>query len=186
MKPERDKQISKYLATHLRHEPQRIGLALDAHGWVAVDDLLRAAAVHGFPIGPTELEQVVAANDKQRYAFDAAGTRIRAQQGHSVPVDLDLPATDPPPWLYHGTVARFLTAIRDDGLRPMNRQAVHLSPDRQTAQRVGARRGRPVVLAVDAAAMHADGHVFRVSGNGVWLVDAVPPAYLSFREPSGR
>ncbi len=186
MNAERDKRISKYLAKHLRHEPQRLGITLDAHGWVAVEDLLRAAVAHGFPIGRAELEEVVASNDKQRYALDAAGTRIRALQGHSVPLELGLPPTEPPPWLYHGTVARFLPAIRRDGLRPMSRHAVHLSPDREAAQRVGSRRGRPVVLPVHAEAMHADGQVFRVSGNGVWLVDAVPAVYLSFREPSGR
>jgi putative RNA 2'-phosphotransferase len=179
-------RVSKYLATHLRHAPQRIGLTLDAHGWAAVDDLLRAAAAHGFPISRAELEEVVASNDKQRFAFDATRTRIRAQQGHSVPVELDLPVTEPPPWLYHGTVARFLPAIRRDGLRPMNRHAVHLSPDREAAERVGARRGPAVVLSVAAGAMHADGHVFRRSGNGVWLVDAVPGAYLSFGERRGR
>lgn len=171
-------KISKYLARHLRHDPGRIGLVLDTGGWAGVEDLLRAAAAHGFPFTRAELEEVVATNDKRRYVLDADRDRVRASQGHSVPVDLDLPAAEPPAWLYHGTVGRFLDAIRDQGLRPMNRHAVHLSPDRATASRVGARRGRPVVLPVDAGAMHRDGHVFRVSENGVWLVAAVPPAYL--------
>ncbi|KAA9378531.1 RNA 2'-phosphotransferase [Microbispora cellulosiformans] len=169
-------RVSKYLAKHLRHEPERIGIELDAHGWVAVDTLLTAAAAHGFPISRAELEQVVADNDKRRYVIE--GERIRASQGHSVAVDLDLPVAEPPPILYHGTVARNVEAIREEGLRPMERHHVHLSPDRETATRVGARRGRPVVLVVDAAAMHAAGHRFRLSANGVWLVDHVPPAYL--------
>jgi putative RNA 2'-phosphotransferase len=172
-------KISKYLAKHLRHEPGRIGLTLEPAGWTAVHDLLRAAAAHGFPITRDELDQVVAANDKRRYEFDGPGERIRASQGHSVPVDLDLPVTPPPAVLYHGTAGRSLATIRREGLKPMNRHAVHLSPDRDTATRVGARRGRPIVLTVHAGRMAAAGHEFRVSTNGVWLVDAVPPDYLS-------
>ncbi|MFF8292723.1 RNA 2'-phosphotransferase [Streptomyces sp. NPDC016309] len=178
MDDRRTVKVSKYLAKHLRHQPERIGLVLDPNGWVAVDDLLRAAARHGVRITRAELEHVVAVNDKRRFTID--GDRIRANQGHTVGVDLDLPAATPPAHLYHGTVARNLDAIRTEGLRPMARHHVHLSPDRETATRVGARRGRPVVLSVDAAAMHRDGHVFRVSANGVWLTDAVPPAYLRF------
>ncbi|MDT0378903.1 RNA 2'-phosphotransferase [Streptomyces sp. DSM 42041] len=185
MKPQRDVRISKYLSRHLRHDPGRIGLLLDAHGWTPVEALLQAAADHGFPFTRAELEHVVAANDKQRFALDAVGDRIRAQQGHSVEVDLGLPDAEPPEWLYHGTVARFLDAVRAEGLRPMSRHDVHLSPDRETAVRVGARRGRPLVLAVAAGEMHRDGHTFRLSGNGVWLTEAVPPRYLRMREPEG-
>ncbi|MEU2389204.1 RNA 2'-phosphotransferase [Streptomyces sp. NPDC007369] len=176
MDDRRTVKVSKYVSKHLRHQPERIGLVLDPHGWVEIDALLRAAAAHGFPITRAELDHVVAANDKQRFAVD--GTRIRANQGHTVPVDLGLPEAEPPAYLYHGTVAAVLDAIRAEGLRPMARHHVHLSPDRETATRVGARRGRPIVLAVDAGAMHAAGHVFRVSANGVWLVDAVPPQFL--------
>ncbi|WP_336216835.1 RNA 2'-phosphotransferase [Nonomuraea sp. LPB2021202275-12-8] len=171
-------RVSKYLAKHLRHEPERIGIELDENGWVDVDAFLGAAAAHGFPITVAELAQVVQDNDKQRYALD--GGRIRANQGHSVTVDLGLPVREPPAFLYHGTVAGSLSAIRAEGLRPMSRHHVHLSPDPQTATRVGARRGRPVVLSVDAAAMHAAGHDFHVSANGVWLVSRVPPAYIRF------
>ncbi|NJP88277.1 RNA 2'-phosphotransferase [Nonomuraea sp. FMUSA5-5] len=171
-------RVSKYLSRHLRHDPQRIGLTLDPGGWVEVAELLRAAAAHGFPITPDELRQVVAGNDKRRYAIEAG--RIRASQGHSVPVDLGLPAVEPPEVLYHGTVRRFLAAIRREGLRPMSRHHVHLSPDRETATRVGARRGAPVVLVVAAGVMHAEGHAFLRSANGVWLVDGVPPGYLRF------
>ncbi|GIH77762.1 RNA 2'-phosphotransferase [Planobispora longispora] len=171
-------KISKYLAKHLRHQPERIGITLDERGWVEIDVLLSAAAAHGFPISRDELEQVVAANDKRRYAVGDG--MIRASQGHSVAVDLDLPVTEPPAFLYHGTVARNLAAIRAEGLRPMSRHHVHLSPDRETAARVGGRRGRPVVLAVDAGAMRAAGHEFRLSANGVWLSDHVPPSFIRF------
>jgi putative RNA 2'-phosphotransferase len=157
----------------LRHAPGSVGLTLDPAGWVDVADLLAA-------LGCTraQLEDVVARNDKQRFAFDATGTRIRASQGHSVPVDLGYGEAEPPPELFHGTVERFLPAILAEGLRPGNRHAVHLSPDVVTARQVGARRGRPLVLAVDAAGMVRDGAVFTRSANGVWLVDAVPPGYL--------
>lgn len=169
-------KVSKYLSKHLRHQPERIGIALDPNGWVEIDVLLRAAAAHRFPITRAELDHVVATNDKRRFAVE--GGRIRASQGHTVAVDLGLPPAEPPAYLYHGTVARNLDAIRAEGLRPMDRQHVHLSPDRETATRVGARRGRPVILSVDAGAMHRAGHVFHVSANGVWLTDCVPPEYL--------
>ncbi|MFF3455673.1 RNA 2'-phosphotransferase [Streptomyces sp. NPDC002730] len=171
-------KVSKYLSKHLRHQPERIGIVLDENGWVAVDELMRAAAEHGFRITRAELDHVVAVNDKQRFTID--GTRIRANQGHSVEVDLDLPPAEPPAYLYHGTVARSLDAIRAEGLRAMNRHHVHLSPDRETATRVGARRGRPVVLSVHAGAMYEAGHLFHVSANGVWLTAAVPPKFLRF------
>lgn len=178
MDDRRTVKVSKYVSKHLRHQPERIGLVLDPQGWVEIDALLGAAAAHGFPVSRAELDHVVAANDKQRFAVD--GTRIRASQGHTVPVDLDLPEAEPPAYLYHGTVAVALDAIRTEGLRPMARHHVHLSPDRETATRVGARRGRPVVLSVDAGAMRAAGHVFRISANGVWLADSVPPQFLQF------
>ena len=181
MQQERSVKVSKYLSKHLRHQPERIGLALDEGGWVEIDTLIAAAAAHGFRVTRDELHHVVATNDKRRFAVD--GTRIRASQGHSIDVDLGLPPATPPPYLFHGTVARHLEAIRTEGLRPMNRHDVHLSPDRATATRVGARRGRPVVLSVDAAAMHRAGHVFHVSANGVWLTKAVPSRYLRFPAP---
>ncbi|MFF0446055.1 RNA 2'-phosphotransferase [Streptomyces sp. NPDC004609] len=173
-------RVSKYLSKHLRHQPERIGITLDENGWVEVDELIRAAAAHSFPFTRAELDHVVAVNDKRRFTVD--GTRIRANQGHTVEVDLGLPPVEPPAYLYHGTVARNLDAIRADGLRPMARHHVHLSPDRETATRVGARRGRPVVLSVESGAMHRAGHVFRVSANGVWLADSVPPQFLRFQD----
>jgi putative RNA 2'-phosphotransferase len=181
MDERRTVKVSKYLSKHLRHQPERIGLTLDPAGWVEIDTLITAAAEHGFRLTREELDHVVATNDKRRFAIE--GTRIRASQGHSIDVDLGLPPATPPSYLYHGTVAGALDSIRETGLRPMSRHAVHLSADRETATRVGARRGRPVVLAVDAGAMHRDGHVFHVSANGVWLTDAVPPCYLRFPDP---
>jgi putative RNA 2'-phosphotransferase len=180
MDERRTVKVSKYLSKHLRHQPERIGLTLDEAGWVEIDTLIAACAAHGFRFSSEELDHVVATNDKRRFAIE--GTRIRASQGHSIEVDLGLPPATPPPYLFHGTVARNLDAIRAEGLRPMNRHAVHLSADRETATRVGARRGRPVVLSVDSGAMHNDGQVFRVSENGVWLTEAVPVRYLRFPE----
>ncbi|MBP2050986.1 putative RNA 2'-phosphotransferase [Streptomyces griseochromogenes] len=180
MDERRTVKVSKYLSKHLRHQPERIGLTLDDGGWVEIDRLIAAAAAHGFRFSREELDHVVATNDKRRFAIE--GTRIRASQGHSIDIDLGLPPATPPPYLYHGTVARSLDAIRAEGLRPMNRHDVHLSADRETATRVGARRGSPVVLAVDSGAMHRDGHIFHRSANGVWLTQAVPPRYLRFPE----
>ncbi|MGY1824632.1 RNA 2'-phosphotransferase [Geodermatophilus sp. SYSU D00079] len=166
-------RLSRRLSYVLRHAPASVGLTLDAAGWVDVADLL--AALH---ISREELEHVVVTNDKRRFAFDDTGTRIRASQGHSVAVDLGYAAQQPPPVLFHGTVERHLPAILAEGLRPGRRHAVHLSPDAGTARRVGARRGRPVVLEVDAAGLAATGVRFTRSANGVWLVDAVPPERL--------
>ncbi|MFI7324537.1 RNA 2'-phosphotransferase [Streptomyces rubiginosohelvolus] len=180
MDERRTVKVSKYLSKHLRHQPERIGITLDENGWVGVETLLSAAALHGFTISRAELDHAVTVNDKRRFTVD--GDRIRANQGHTVAVDLDLPPAEPPAYLYHGTVARVMDAIRAEGLRPMTRHHVHLSPDRETATRVGARRGRPLVLTVDAGAMHRAGHVFRVSANGVWLADAVPPEFLRLRD----
>jgi putative RNA 2'-phosphotransferase len=171
-------RVSKRLSFVLRHRPERVGLLLDDAGWVDVDALLAALARHGLPLTRAGLDQVVSTDDKQRFAFDASGTRIRASQGHTRPVDLGYRARQPPDRLFHGTVERFLPAILADGLRPGRRHAVHLSADVETALTVGGRRGRPVVLRVDAAAMSAAGHSFTRSANGVWLVAAVPPEYL--------
>jgi putative RNA 2'-phosphotransferase len=178
-------RTSKYLSLVLRHRPETIGLTLDQHGWVPVDVLLTALAGHGRPLSRAELDRVVAENDKRRFAYDGTGTRIRANQGHSVPVELDHAPAVPPALLYHGTHPAALGAIFREGLRPMARHAVHLSPDTATAERVGARRGRPVVLTVDAGRMAADGHTFQRTPNGVWLTAAVPPEYLA-QSPDGR
>ena len=171
--------LSKYLSKYLRHRPEELGLALMPGGWVEVDALLAASAQRGISISRGELEEVVTRNDKKRFAFDESGTLIRAQQGHSATVDLELEPARPPEVLYHGTPERNLVAITRDGLLKMYRHHVHLSPDEATARAVGARRGRPVVLAVHAEKMHRDRYVFYRSGNGVWLVEYVSPRYLS-------
>jgi putative RNA 2'-phosphotransferase len=171
--------VSKFLAKYLRHAPDELGLTLQPGGWVPVDDLLAAAARQGFPISYDELVDCVETNDKQRFSFDESGDLIRANQGHSVTVDLQLEQREPPEVLYHGTVERFLPSILADGLNKGKRHHVHLSKDQETARKVGARRGRPVLLEVDAAGMHHDGHKFFLSANGVWLTDSVPPRYLS-------
>ncbi len=171
-------KISKYLSYHLRHCPDKIGIELAPGGWVAVEELLVACKNHQFPINRTELNEVVAQDSKQRFAFDPTGTLIRANQGHSIEIDLQLESSVPPDVLYHGTGHRALESIRQRGLCKMSRHHVHLSTDIATARTVGMRHGHPVVFTVDAAAMHKAGFVFYCSENGVWLVDCVPPEYL--------
>lgn len=171
-------RTSKFLSKHLRHDPKGLGLTLQTGGWVAVNDLLAACQRTGFHISRADLDTVVAENDKQRFAYDATGTRIRANQGHSVEVDLQLEVVAPPPILYHGTGHVTADAIERDGLRKMRRHHVHLSTDVPTALRVGARHGKPVIFEVDSAGMQRDGFKFFCSENGVWLVDEVPPKYL--------
>ena len=169
-------RLSKRLSRCLRHAPEQVGLVLDPAGWAEVADVLNALRVT-----KADLDHVVATNNKQRFAYDETGTRIRASQGHTIAVDLGLPRADPPAVLYHGTVARFLPAIAREGLRPMARNHVHLSATRETALTVGARRGKPVVLRVDTAT----GHPFWLSANGVWLTDHVPPEFLSDETGNG-
>jgi len=178
MTDERLTRVSKFLSKHLRHDPAGLSLTFAPGGWVDVADLLAACAQKRLPLTRAELEEVVAKNSKQRFSFDETGARIRANQGHSVDVDLQLVPATPPPVLYHGTGHQTADAIRREGLCKMRRHHVHLSADVETARIVGARHGRPLVFLVDAQTMHADGHVFYRSENGVWLVDEVPPDYL--------
>lgn len=176
-------KISKYLSKHLRHTPERIGLKLAEGGWVYVEELLAACAKHSFRINRDELNQVVACNDKKRFSFDSTGTLIRANQGHSVEVDLQLQPLIPPDVLYHGTGEGAVESILRTGLSKMSRHHVHLSKDITTARTVGTRHGRPVVFTINAAAMHEAGYTFYCSENGVWLVDRVPPEYLAIASP---
>jgi putative RNA 2'-phosphotransferase len=171
-------RISKFLSLVLRHRPQVAGLTLDSAGWVPVEAVLAGCASKGLPITRDELDEVVARNNKRRFAFDESGTLIRANQGHSVEVDLELEPAEPPDVLYHGTAERLGDAIRQEGLMKMRRHHVHLSADVETARIVGARHGKPLVFRVDAGAMRAAGFTFYRSENGVWLVDRVPPEYL--------
>jgi putative RNA 2'-phosphotransferase len=172
-------RVSKRLSYVLRHHPDSVGLRLDEHGWVAVDDLLTALARHGLVLSREQLDHVVATNDKRRFAYDPSGRWIRASQGHSVAVELGYRPEPPPAELFHGTTRELLSAVLDEGLRPGRRHAVHLSADVDTARAVGARRGEPVVLRVDAAAMAAAGALFTRSANGVWLTDTVPARHLA-------
>lgn len=171
-------KVSKYLAKHLRHRPERLGLQLEDGGWVHVDALLAACRRAGFELSPDELSEVVERNDKRRFSFDASGTRIRANQGHSVTIDLQLQPVEPPDLLFHGTGQTTVEAILTQGLQPMGRHHVHLSSDVGTAVKVGARHGRPAVLQVDAGRMSADGATFLRADNGVWLTEYVPRDYL--------
>jgi putative RNA 2'-phosphotransferase len=174
--------ISKFLSLVLRHEPHRIGLSLDAAGWTSVDELLRKANAAGRLISRELLQQVVDTSDKKRFALSDDGTRIRANQGHSIDVELGLAPSVPPDVLYHGTATRFLESILQNGLDKRSRHHVHLSVDLTVARSVGQRYGTLVMLQVDARRMQCDGHVFFRSDNDVWLTDAVPPPYLSVCE----
>lgn len=172
--------ISKFLSLVLRHKPESIGLSLDEAGWVAISDLLEAAKKSGTKLEIDILLRVIHENDKQRFAISSDGKSIRANQGHSIDVDLGLSPTRPPGTLYHGTVAKFLDGIRAKGLLPGSRQHVHLSADPLTAQIVGKRRGNPIVLLIDAERMANDAMDFYHSQNGVWLTDHVPVGYIEF------
>ncbi|MCP2272950.1 putative RNA 2'-phosphotransferase [Actinokineospora diospyrosa] len=178
-------RLSKRLSKVLRHDPGSIGVTLDAAGWVDVDDLLKALAAHGTRMSRATLDRVVAENNKSRFAFDGTGARIRASQGHTVAVELELPEAPPPPVLYHGTVAAAMPGIRAEGLKPMKRHHVHLSATTETAVNVGSRRGKPIVLEVDAGRMAQAGHVFLLSANGVWLTAHVPVEYLDLPGAAG-
>jgi putative RNA 2'-phosphotransferase len=177
-----NKALSKTLSYVLRHKPEEFGLALDAEGWVSVADLLNALQARQHHVTQAQLYEVVATNDKQRFSLSADGTKIRANQGHSVAVELGLAPTPPPELLYHGTATRFLASIRAGGLHSGNRLHVHLSADPATAVAVGSRHGKPVVLTVQAGRLHRAGGLFYLSANGVWLTEAVPAEYLEVDE----
>lgn len=172
-------RIGKFLAYVLRHQPEAIGLELDAAGWASIPALLRAVADGDDAFDLEQLLAVVEADDKGRFELDPSDARIRARQGHSVSVDLGLEPVPPPAVLYQGTAARFLASIQAQGLLPQGRHHVHLSEDIETAHSVGARHGKPIVLRVRAEAMARAGHEFYRTENGVWLTDAVPPEYLA-------
>jgi putative RNA 2'-phosphotransferase len=176
------KSVSKNLSYVLRHRPDSVGLSLDANGWVAVSDLIDAFLLSGKSLSEELLAAVVAGNDKQRFEFNDDRTQIRARQGHSVPVDLAYAPALPPELLYHGTARHNLESIFESGLLKGRRHHVHLSTNKATMLQVAMRHGKPVILLVHAQRMYADGHVFFVTGNNVWLTDHVPPAYLAVEE----
>jgi putative RNA 2'-phosphotransferase len=169
---------SKFLSLILRHKPEEIGLTLDPNGWAAIDELIALASTRGTQLSRDQIETIVAESDKQRFAISSDGTKIRANQGHSVGIALGLAPQTPPEQLFHGTATRFLDSIRESGLHSASRQHVHLSSDRETAEKVGSRHGKPVTLLVESGRMARDGHLFYLSENGVWLTDSVPAKYL--------
>ncbi len=179
MNEKETKQRSKFLSLILRHEPEQVGLTLGEAGWVSVEELLAAVNRHGVALTLEELKHIVATSDKKRFAFSEDGLRIRANQGHSVEVDLQYPPQTPPEILYHGTATRFLEGIRKDGLKCMERHDVHLSAETKVTMQVGGRHGKPVLLIIRAGDMHRAGHVFRCSANGVWLTEQVPAEFIS-------
>ncbi|KAA6432476.1 RNA 2'-phosphotransferase [Rufibacter glacialis] len=174
----KDKDISKFLSLVLRHKPEALGIVLDPEGWTNVEVLLQKMQARGKGITLEKLKEVVATNDKQRFSFNQDQTLIRASQGHSLAVDLKLQPLAPPPVLYHGTAQRFAAAIQQEGLKKQNRQYVHLSAEVETAMKVGARHGKPVVFLVESGQMHQDGVDFFLSENHVWLTHFVAPVYL--------
>ena len=182
MNENRQRRISKFLSLILRHQPEKVGLKLEADGWVLVADLIAGCAKNGFAISLEELKTVVAENDKKRFAFDDSGERIRANQGHSVAVAIDFERRTPPEILYHGTAARNAAAILEKGLMKMRRHHVHLSADTETARKVGQRYGKPIIFEIEAQKMLEEGFEFFVSANDVWLVENVPPQFLRLIE----
>jgi len=172
-------RISKLLSLGLRHDPNALSLTIDHAGWTDVSAVLRGLAARGEAIDEEELEEIVATSDKQRFALSPDGTRIRANQGHSIDVDLGLSPLEPPPTLFHGTVDRFVDSIRKDGILRRARTHVHLSAETDTATIVaGRRKGEQVILTIRAREMHDAGYRFFRSENGVWLTEAVPPQFI--------
>ena len=171
-------RLSKFISLVLRHKPETIGLILDENGWAGTTTLIDRMNRRGVKITKELLEHVVATNAKKRFSFNEDKTKIRANQGHSIDIDLQLTAVQPPPVLYHGTSERSIDSILQNGLQKRNRKQVHLSADIETAINVGKRHGKPVVLIVEAAKMHIEGFEFYVAANGVWLTDNVPSRYL--------
>lgn len=172
------KNTSKYLSLILRHRPEIIGITLDEHGWAEVDELIYGVS-RTHPLTMETLEQIVREDEKQRYSFNEDKTLIRANQGHSIPVDVDLEEVEPPEVLYHGTGQKSTASIDKQGLLRMSRLYVHLSADYDTARKAGQRHGKPAVYRVHSGEMHTDGFQFYRSVNGVWLTKAVPPRYLA-------
>ncbi len=172
--------LSKFLSFVLRHHPERIGLSLDSGGWVDIEELLHKARQADVSLTREALQQIVEQNDKKRFTFSADGKKIRATQGHSIPVDLQLAPVSPPEFLYHGTSRRFLDSIQRQGLTARGRNHVHLSDNAKTGLAVGQRHGKPIFLTIKAGQMEHDGYLFHRSENGVWLTEAVPTRYIVF------
>lgn len=178
MEDNKHDKLSVFISLILRHKPDTIGISLDEHGWADVDELVDGINGSGRRIDMDILEEIVRTDKKGRYSFSPDKTLIRANQGHSIPVDVGLKEQRPPRLLYHGTAERFIPSIMEDGLKPMSRLYVHLSKNIETAERVGRRHGSPRVLRVRAEEMWEKGNAFYLSENGVWLTKAVMPEYL--------
>ena len=174
------KETSKFISLILRHKPETIGISLDEHGWANVDELI-AGISKTHPIDMAILEQIVAEDEKQRYSFNEDKTLIRANQGHSIPVDVELEEKQPPEILFHGTGEKYVSSINEQGLIPKSRLYVHLSGDEETAHKVGQRHGKPAIYKVKSGDMYRDGFKFFCSVNGVWLTKIVPVKYLSLK-----
>ena len=172
-----NKETSKYISLILRHKPDVIGITLDEHGWANVDELI-AGVSKTHPINMEILEQIVAEDEKQRYSFNEDKTLIRANQGHSIPVDVELEEKEPPEILFHGTGEKYVDSINKSGLIPKSRLYVHLSSNEETAHKVGTRHGKPVIYKVKSKEMYQDGYKFFCSVNGVWLTKTVPVRYI--------
>lgn len=171
------KETSKFMSLILRHKPETIGISLDEHGWADVDELIAGISrTHEF--NRDMLEEIVRTDEKQRYSFNEDKTLIRANQGHSIPVDVELDEVEPPEELWHGTGEKYVSSIDEQGLIPKSRLYVHLSKDKETAVKVGKRHGKPVLYVVKAGEMCKDGYKFYLSKNGVWLTKEVPVKYL--------
>lgn len=174
------KKTSKFISLILRHKPETIGISLDEHGWADVQEMIQGINATGnHHLSEDLLEEIVRTDEKQRYSFNEDHTLIRANQGHSIRVDVELEKKIPPVVLYHGTGEKYTASIDEQGLIPKSRLYVHLSSDVETAKKVGRRHGKPVVYMVDCAAMTADGYVFYLSVNNVWMTKAVPAKYLN-------
>ena len=178
----KDRDVSKFISLILRHKPETIGITLDEHGWANVDELIDGINKAHHELDMERLERIVAEDEKQRYSFNEDKTLIRANQGHSIPVDVELEIIAPPEILYHGTGEKYTASIDEQGLIPKSRLYVHLSGDIETAKKVGSRHGKPVIYTVKSGDMHRDGIVFYRSVNGVWLTKAVPTKYLEKKD----
>ena len=172
--------ISKFISYGLRHAPEKIGLIMDSNGWVIIDDLIKSAIDNGYDLNYELLEEIVENNDKKRFSMSSDGVKIRANQGHSIDVDVELAEKFPPNLLYHGTASRFIESIKNDGLMAKSRLYVHLSSDYETALKVGGRHGKPCVLNVNSQEMNRDGIKFYLSNNNVWLTKFVDKKYITF------
>lgn len=171
-------KLSVFVSLVLRHKPDVVGITLDVHGWANVDELINGINNTGRRINRAMLEEIVRTDNKQRYSFNTDKTLIRANQGHSIPVDVELKEQEPPDFLYHGTADKFIKGIMIKGLKPMSRLYIHLSKDIETAKKVGKRHGNPVVFKVHSGQMEHDGIKFYLSENGVWLTKKVDVKYL--------